>query len=163
MTAHVVEASSVAKSGRPDCNEDALVVSDSVVAVFDGETDKGGSAAQPSPGRAAALVLAEAVLTISDLETPEVAVERLHDALSDLDGVAGEPVAVGAFIHLGSGRVVRVGDVAVGIDACPQLPAKRIDVVAANARAAMLESLLRQAPKQSGQATAASTIAPTSA
>ena len=143
MTAQVVEASSIAKSGRPEFNEDALVLSDSVVAVFDGETDKSGSSLRPSAGRLAARTLAEAGREISDTDTPAVATKRLHEALTDLDSAYFELVAVGAFLHLRTRRIVRVGDVAVGINARPQLPSKQIDVIAAKARAALLESRLR--------------------
>lgn len=144
MTAQVIEASSIAKSGRPEFNEDALALSNSIVAVFDGETDKSGSSLRPSAGRQAALTLAEAVLEISDIDTPEVAVKRLHEALTGLDGAYSELVAVGAFVHLKTRRIVRVGDVAIGINARPQLPPKQIDVIASKARAALLESRLRE-------------------
>ncbi len=143
MTARVIEALSVAKSGQDERNEDVLVVSDSVVAVFDGATDQSGSTHRPSPGRRAALALGGAVLEITDSDTPEVAVKRLHEALTGLGNGSAEPVAVGAFVHLDTRRIVRVGDVAVGIDGPAQLPSKRIDVIAAAARAALLESLLR--------------------
>ncbi len=143
MTARVIEALSVAKSGQDELNEDVLVVSDSVVAVFDGATDQSGSTHRPSPGRRAALALGGAVLEITDSDTPEVAVKGLHEALTGLgNGSSAEPVAVGAFVHLDTRRIVRVGDVAVGIDGPAQLPAKRIDVIAAEARAALLGSLL---------------------
>jgi len=144
MTVQVIESSSVSKRGSSDLNEDVLVISDSVVAVFDGETDKSSTAGELSPGRIAALTLAEAVLAVSDLDTPEIAVKRLNESLAGHDGALPELVAVGAFLHLATRRIVRVGDVAVGIDACPELPARKIDVVAANARAALLESLLRE-------------------
>ena len=44
MATEIVEAASYAKTGEESLNEDVFVVDDGVVAVFDGETNKGAAA-----------------------------------------------------------------------------------------------------------------------
>jgi hypothetical protein len=56
--AEIIEAFSASRSGLADLNEDAFVITDSLVAVIDGETNK-GAPQTPSPGRKAALAVAE--------------------------------------------------------------------------------------------------------
>lgn len=142
-TFEVIEVRSVAKSGVPDLNEDSYAVTDFVAAVFDGATDKNESP-PPTPGRLAAVALAERVAEISDDCHPEALVKELHAAVAPLAADHCEPTAVAAVVvvHVPSRKVIRVGDVAVGVNGAFDIPRKRIDEIAAAARAALLEARL---------------------
>lgn len=140
-TFEVIEVRSVAKSGAPDLNEDSYAVTDYATAVFDGATDKNESP-PPTPGRLAAVALAERVAEISDDCHPEALVKELHAAVAPLATDHCEPTAVAAVVHVPSRKVIRVGDVAVGVNGAFDIPRKRIDEIAAAARAALLEARL---------------------
>lgn len=141
VTFEIIEVRSVAKSGAPDLNEDSYAVGDHAAAVFDGATDKNDSPS-PTPGRLAAVALAERVAEISDDCHPEALVKELHAAVAPLASDRCEPTAVAAVVHVPSRKVIRVGDVAVGINGAFDIPRKRVDEVAAAARAALLEARL---------------------
>ncbi len=140
-TFEVIEVRNVAKSGAPDLNEDNYAVTDYAAAVFDGATDKNESP-PPTPGRLAAVALAERVAEISDDCHPEALVKELHAAVAPLAADHCEPTAVAAVVHVPSRKVIRVGDVAVGVNGAFDIPRKRIDEIAAAARAALLEARL---------------------
>ena len=140
-TFEILELRSVAKSGDPDLNEDSCVVTDYAAAVFDGATDKNDSP-PPTPGRLAAVALAERLAEISEDLHPEALVKELHAAVAPLATGGREPTAVAAVVHVPSRQVIRVGDVAVGINGAFDIPRKRIDEIAGDARAALLGARL---------------------
>lgn len=136
----VLDEFSVSKTGREELNEDSYVVGEDVVAVFDGETNKGPREV-PSPGRRAALVLREAVTELAGVYDPGFVVGRLHAAVAGLGGGVG--VAASGAVFLGPvGKVVRVGDVSVGVGGVFDTPTRLAETAAACARAALLEAYL---------------------
>lgn len=140
-TFEVVEVMSVAKTGDDRLNEDSYAVTAYAAAVFDGATDKKGSE-PPTPGRLAAQALAGAVSDIGYDCEPEVLVKNLHAAVAPLAVGDGEPTAVGALLHIPSRKVIRVGDVSVGVNRVFNIPRKQVDETAAAARAALLRARL---------------------
>ncbi len=142
MTAEIVEAWTRAKSGHDELNEDAYVVAGDLVAVFDGETDKTGGGI-PSPGRQAVLALVEAVSSLPSACPARHVVKLLHEAVAAASAPGCTPVAVGALLDLRSRRIIRVGDVSVGLDGVVHRAEKQLDMIAANARAALLRALIR--------------------
>ena len=112
MTLEIVEAVSFSKTGDEALNEDTYVAEEGVVAVFDGETNKGAPVV-PTPDRRASVT-----------------------------GPDGSTAAVGAVLDISSRRLVRVGDVAVGVDGNFFFRRKLLDDVAAAARAALLQARL---------------------
>ena len=141
-SAEVLQVLCVGKHSDGNLNEDGYTVTDDIIAVFDGSTDKTGSS-PPTPGRQATLSLLEAVPDIGQLSNPEEVVNRLHEAVASVvhRGVVN-PSAVGAIIHITMGKVIRIGDISVGINGHFDIPNKRIDQVAAAARVALLRSRL---------------------
>lgn len=140
MSLEVLDAFTRSKSGDPDLNEDAYVVCDELVAVFDGETDKYDSGI-PSPGRQASRALCEAVGQMPSGISPVEAAELMHESVAALE--IPNAVAVGAVLDVPARRVVRIGDVSVrvGNELWPAF--KRSDDIAAKARAVLMESLLK--------------------
>lgn len=144
MLPRIIEKLTVSKTGNDDFNEDAYVVTDTIVAVFDGETDKRDVIQEdPSPGRVASQVLTEAVAELSEDFDPEIMVKYLGKAVSSVSNPEVEHVAVGAILNLSSRCLVRVGDISVGINGVFNCSRKRIDEIAGQARAALLMSELR--------------------
>ncbi len=135
-----VEAVSYAKNGDDALNEDAFVIENDIVAVFDGETNK-GSPVVPSPGNQAVQALVHAVEDLPRSSDPSVVVKHLQAAVASVGG-GPSVAAVGAVLDVCSRRLIRVGDVAVGIAGEFHLRRKLVDEVAAAARAAMLHSCL---------------------
>ena len=142
MTAEILDAWTQSKRGDDELNEDAYVVADDVVAIFDGETDKSGSD-PPTPGRQGAQALAEAASCLPSSASPSEVSEFLHGAVRSVADASSTPVAVGAVLDLRSRRVVRIGDVSVCIDGVLHGAEKRLDDIAGAARAALLHSMLR--------------------
>lgn len=144
MAPRVIEKLTVPKTGDDSLNEDTYMITDTIVAVFDGETDKReGMLIGPSPGRIAARVLAEAAVEIPDECDPFTTVKSLSETIASLSTPDIKPVAVGAILDLNSRYLVRVGDISVGINGNFNSPRKRIDEIAGQARAALLISELR--------------------
>ncbi len=137
----VVEAVSCAKSGNDALNEDAFVVTGDFVAVFDGETNK-GAPVLPSPGWQAAQALVCAVEDLPRSSDPSVVVKHLQAAVASV-GDGKSVAAVGVVLDVCSRRLIRVGDVAVGIFGQFHYRHKLVDEVAAAARAALLQSCLQ--------------------
>ena len=140
-TFEVMEVMSFAKTGVDRLNEDSYAITDYAAAVFDGATDKKGSA-PPTPGRHAAQALAEAVSEIGKDCEPEVLVKNLHAAVAPLANGDCEPTAAGALLHVPARKVIRVGDVSVAVNRVFDIPRKRVDETAAEARAALLRARL---------------------
>lgn len=144
MAPRVIEKLSVPKTGDDSLNEDAYMITDTIVAVFDGETDKReGIRIDPSPGRIAACVLAEAAVEMPDECDPTIAIKFLCEAIASVSTPDVEPVAVGAILNLSSRYLIRVGDISIGINGIFHFSHKRIDEIAGQARAALLISELR--------------------
>ena len=146
MTHRVIEEFTLAKTGDGNLNEDIYVVTENIVAIFDGETDKRDNSrtnSGSSPGRTAAHILAEAVVGLPDRCDPIITVKSLSKAIASIPSNDAGFVAVGAVFDLRSQCVVRVGDISVGINGVFDSPHKRIDEVAGLARTALLESELR--------------------
>ena len=150
MAGRVVEQFTASKTGCEDDNEDACVVTDRLAAVFDGETDKRarppGAGGMP-PGRAAAQAMADtaAGLLPDEMTAPEIAA-ALNAAVASArgDGAGAGCAAVGAVLDLRLGRIVRVGDVTVGIDGAFDAPHKKVDDAAGLFRAAVLWSQIAE-------------------
>jgi hypothetical protein len=134
--AEIIEAFSTSKSGLADLNEDAFVITDRLVAVIDGETNKGAPEI-PSPGRKAALAVAEALEGVRSTEDPFELVTSLHRAVRQLK-CGTRAAAVVAVLDLQHRRVIRVGGIAVGFDRRFSDAAKELDRIAAAARAEFL-------------------------
>ena len=144
MAPRIIEKLTVSKTGNDSLNEDAYVITDTVVAVFDGETNKRDTIQEgPSPGRVAAQILAETAAELPEYIDPKIMVKHLSKAVSSVSKPEVEPVAVGAILNLSSRFLVRVGDVSVGINGVFNCSRKRIDEIAGQARAALLMSELR--------------------
>ena len=137
----VIEAVSYAKTGDEALNEDAYVVGDGLLAVFDGETNKGPTAV-PTPGRRAAQSLVCSVRDLPRTDDPTTIVKHLQVAVAEASGNGEAVAAVGAVLDVHWRRLIRVGDVAVGINGEFQLKRKLIDEIAAASRAALLRSRL---------------------
>lgn len=144
MVPKVIEKLTIPKTGDDSLNEDTYAITDTIVAVFDGETDKReGIQIDPSPGRVAASVLAEAAVEIPDECGPAITIKYLCKAIASASTPDVEPVAVGAILNLSSRYLIRVGDISVGINGIFDFSHKRIDKIAGQARAALLISELR--------------------
>ena len=141
MTVEVLDRFCAAKSGKDYLNEDAYVVTDEVVAVFDGETNKGQHEI-PSPGRRASTTLVTAITELGGNYDPPFVVKYLHSAIARIRSEGFEPVAAGAIFIAPTRQIIRVGDITVGIDGVMDVPRKLVDEVAAGARAALLEAHL---------------------
>lgn len=139
--AEVVEAVSYAKTGDDALNEDAFVVEDGIVAVFDGETNKGATTI-PTPGRKAAQSLVCAVRDLPRSSDPAEIVKHLQMAVAAVGGTGQSVAAVGAVLDIRSRRLIRVGDVTVGISGEFHSRHKLLDEIAAACRAALLRSKL---------------------
>ncbi len=137
----VVEASSFSKTGDETLNEDAFIIDDGVVAVFDGETNK-EKAVIPAPGRRVALALADAARNLPSACDPETIVKNLQEAVAALSEAGPSMAAVGAVLDIRSRRLTRVGDVAVGIDGEFHFQRKLLDDIATASRAALLRTHL---------------------
>ncbi len=133
----VIEALSIAKSGEDGLNEDAYVITDQVVAVFDGATDKSGANA-PAPGRRMAQALRRAA---GEWDADTQAAELLG-CLNAVARDVGEGEAVGALLHAPSRTLLRVGDVSVGIDGVVDVPTKLLDAELSRERAELLIAAL---------------------
>lgn len=143
MTPRVIEKLTVSKTGNDILNEDIYVLTDTIVAVFDGETDKRDNAQDnPSPGRVAACILAEAATELPEDCHPAIIVKYLCRAIASVSTPDVEPVAVGAILDLNTRSLVRVGDISIGINGVFNSSHKRIDKIAGQARAALLLSEL---------------------
>ena len=141
MSLELVEAASFSKTGDETLNEDAYAVEDGVIAVFDGETNKGAPVI-PTPGRRAALALAEAARNLPRACDPMTIVKSLQEAVASVSGPDASTAAVGAVLDVHSRRLTRVGDVTVGIGGKFHFQRKLLDEVAAASRAALLRTLL---------------------
>ncbi len=137
----VIEELSTAKCQCDEHNEDGYVITDRVVAVFDGATDKANSA-HPKPGRQAMLAMKQVATDLGDTDDPEIVAKQLHLAVQSVWDNAKEPVATAAVLLAEERKVVRIGDISVGINGKFDVPRKRIDEIAAAARAALLSTLL---------------------
>ncbi len=137
----VVEAASFSKTGDETLNEDAYTVEEGVIAVFDGETNK-GEPVIPTPGRRAALALAEAASNLPLACDPITIVKILQEAVARVSGPDPSTAAVGAVLDIRSRLLTRVGDVTVGIDGKFHSQRKLLDEVAAASRAALLRTHL---------------------
>lgn len=133
----VIEVLSVAKSGVDELNEDGFVITDVVVAVFDGATDKSGAAA-PTPGRRMMQALRDAAEGWGVETTADEMVACLNAVASEV----GDGEVVGALLHAPSRSLVRIGDVSVGVDGVFDVSTKRLDEVLARARAESLRAAL---------------------
>lgn len=144
-TPEILEVFTAPKGVDKNSNEDAYLLTDRLAAVFDGETDKNSSTSLQTPGRIAVLALRSAASQIDSLDDPELVVEQLHSAISraaaDCDG---DVAASGALLDFSSGRVLRIGDISVGINGAFNITDNHIEKVAAGARAALLISLLEK-------------------
>ena len=141
MMSPVIEAFTFSKSGDEHLNEDTFMVGDDMIGVFDGETNK-GTHTEPTPGRCAAVALADTVKTLTTGTAPAEIVSRLHDAVAAVRVNDVSAAAVGVVVDMGARRIVRVGDVAVSINGAFDMGHKRVDTVAAACRAALLQSML---------------------
>ncbi len=137
----VVEVSSFSKTGDETLNEDAFIVDDGVIAVFDGETNK-GKAVIPAPGRRVALALADAAGNLPSACDPETIVKNLQEAVAALSEADPSTAAVGAVLDIRTRRLTRVGDITVGIDGQFHFQRKLLDDIAAASRAALLRTHL---------------------
>ena len=148
-------------------NEDGFVLTDYAVAVFDGVTDKGvsvdvddavrseGDGADwfaVTPGRAAVEGLIAAVAELGESCDLLELVDSLHEAVAAAKTIrlpngaealyADDAAAVGAVLHVPSRRIVRVGDVSVGLNGWFTQRRFLGERIAAEARAALLWSCL---------------------
>lgn len=137
----VIETLSVSKTGDEALNEDAFVVCDDVIAVFDGETNK-EQPVVPAPGRLVVSALADAVRNLPAGCDPETTVKFLQETVAALPEQGSSMAAVGAVLDFQSRRLTRVGDVAVGINGQFHIRRKLLDEVAATSRAALLRARL---------------------
>lgn len=143
----VIETFSASKTGVEADNEDGYLITDTMVAIFDGATDKRISQTDHRPGLLATKALLEAVHQIPGNATPKQIVADLHLAIkavaqdlgnNDSDGC----VAAGAIAHIPSKFVVRVGDISVGLDGTFDIPHKIVDLIAGDARAEKIRERL---------------------
>ena len=143
MAVEIAEVACFAKSGDEDLNEDGYAITDTLIAVFDGATDKDGNSS-PTPGRQATQALISTAKTFCDthIDNAETLVKSLHESLATLPKSKSEPVAVGAIVHAPTRCIIRVGDISVGINGVFDTPHKKIDEIASAARAALLSALL---------------------
>lgn len=148
-------------------NEDGFVLTDYAVAVFDGVTDKAvsvdgndtvrtdgmaGDWFVVTPGRAAVEGLVRAVQDVGDTCDPLELVDCLHEAVATAKTIrlpnGGDAMylddcaAVGAVLHVPSRRIVRVGDISVGVDGWFTRQRLFVERIAAEARGALLLSCL---------------------
>ncbi len=139
----ILETQCLSSECRVGGGEDRLVVAGNCVAVVDGETRKtGGDHGGPDPGATAADILAQGIADLPiDIDLMS-ACARLSSEIPKRDEGSQQPAAVAAIIHVPSRRVWQVGDVAVGINGTFDVPKKRLDIIAAEARAALLRALL---------------------
>ena len=138
----VIETFTASKRWDESLNEDAFVVTDHIAAVFDGETNKGAHV-DPSPGRLTAQACAKTVAGLESGFDPVEIVAALHEAVRLLDAGPGA-AASGAVLDAAAGLVVRVGDVAVGVDGSFDMGSKPSDPIAAAARSALTAALSAQ-------------------
>ncbi|MGW1158859.1 GNAT family N-acetyltransferase [Streptomyces sp. NPDC002519] len=143
----VVEHVTVAKAAA-GANEDELLLTDALVAVIDGATDKSGRDYGGLTGGArAAQCVRDTLATMAPDTSPEQAVEQITAALAELRtqwGVPADdpvaPSAVAAVVVPSLRLVWRVGDIHVALrhgTTWTRLPAtKRIDDALAGTRAA---------------------------
>jgi len=79
-----------------------------------------------------------------DPDDPEIVVKYLHSVVADLGLDPVHAAASVAVLHIPSRRIVRVGDVTVGINGSFDAPVKEVDRIAAQARATLLMSLIQR-------------------
>ncbi|MFD7919658.1 GNAT family N-acetyltransferase [Streptomyces sp. NPDC059740] len=149
----VVEHVTVPK-GAAGANEDELLITDELVAVIDGATDKSGrNYGGLTGGARAAQCVRDTLARMAPGTTPGAAVEQITAAFAELrerwNVPAGDPVApsaVAAVVVPALGLIWRVGDVHVALRrgaTWTRLPAtKRIDDVLAGSRAAYTHCML---------------------
>ena len=142
MAAEILDTWTQSKCGDDRLNEDAFVVADDVVAIFDGETDKSGSD-HPTPGRLGVQALTKAMSCFPASASSTEVVEFLQSAVRSVSDPDCTPVAVCAVLDLRGQRVIRVGDVSVCVGGVLHRAHKQLDDIAGNARAALLHSMLR--------------------
>ena len=136
----LIEMFTASKTGDDTLNEDTLAVTEHMAAVFDGETSKDDPRREPAPGWLASRACAAAVAELEPGCEPAEIAAVLHDAVRALDAGPGA-AASGAVLDAASKRVVRIGDVSVGVAGRFNIGAKPADRVAAAARAALAAAL----------------------
>lgn len=145
----IIERFTRGKSGGSDGGEDVVVVNGSFAAVIDGATDKsGGRYRALSGGRLVAEALADALGLISPLvggaeviaQLTAAVARAVADAGGDLDSPT-RPSANVVIYNAVRREIVRVGDCAFRLHGRTDAPTKRIDQIAADARAALLEAV----------------------
>ena len=138
----VTEAATFSKTGDESENEDAFLVTDELVAVFDGVTEADPQGDGPTPGRSAVQALVEATRSL-DLSMPagEI-IAYLHETVAGVaDGSEGIG-AMGAILDVKSKRIMRVGDIRIGIDGMFDNPFTIWEDDAAMARSTLLRCCL---------------------
>jgi hypothetical protein len=136
----VMEASTLPRLGKPELNEDALVITPAFVAVIDGETNK-GEVVDPSPGRQAVIALVGAISELRASPEPEELVQCLHRAVTAAQESTAS-AAVIAVLDVAARRIVRVGDITVCVNGVIYQRRKELDRIASEARAAFNLALL---------------------
>ena len=148
---NIIEQFICGKKNDPALCEDIIVTTPDFMAVIDGATSKscpplGGM----TSGRFAAQTIADAVRGLPADMDGRAAMHRLSHILCDagtpyMDVAAGteSPSCCLAIYSRARREIWRVGDIAVMLDGQLRLLPKSIDTVTADARAAMIEALLR--------------------
>lgn len=134
----IVEAASFSKTADEADNEDAFVITDEYVAVIDGVSSIEPGSSDLSPGRIAAQTLVEAIRDLRGPMEPEQIVKHMHAAIAEVSGDHGSVAATCAVLDIESQRVIRVGDVRLGIGGAFDNPLTLWEDDAALARAALL-------------------------
>lgn len=146
----LIESFTLSKTGKNSHNEDAFVITDRFIAVFDGETNKSSvrHSKNVTPGRRAALALSDAVHSLYSHQSPTSVVDALHEAIKEARGTTGASgdgnmAAEGVVLDIESKRLIRVGYIHVGINGHFMPRRKLVDEVAGEARQLMISALLR--------------------
>ena len=134
----IVEAASFSKTGNEADNEDAFVITEDYVAVIDGVSAIDPRGSDLSPGRIAAQTLVEAIRNLRGPLDPEQIVKHMHAAIAEVSGDRGSVAATCAVLDIESQRVVRVGDIRLGLGGAFDNPFTLWEDDAALARAALL-------------------------
>lgn len=146
----VVEQSVIGKASDPARCEDVVVITNSLIAVIDGATDKSGvpvrsEYGETSSGRFAALVVAAALEQSTPGQDPTLTVAQISAALNDAIRLCigqvddhARPTASVVVFDTELRAVWRVGDCPFRIDSELHSKPKRIDEVISTFRAAFL-------------------------
>ena len=134
----IVEAASCSRTGNEADNEDAFVITDQYVAVIDGTSSTEALGSDLSPGRIAAQALVEVVRDLRGSSDPQDIMQQMHAAIGDVSGGDESVAAACAVLDVESRRMMRVGDIRIGVGGVFDNPLTLWEDDAALARAALL-------------------------